>query len=221
VLITSYGSLYGGVHYGPIFINGDFKYWTQDAEHGGMKPYCWQIDQSRSDNDSIRIYRTEVDGQRCVGVYLYQDGEDSINPWVSVHIRQEVRGLVLHELFCSKIGIWVYLNTSYIFDEVTMKPKNAFGIEVNDGENLIWFIFSDGEEMAYALPHHRIVVSKAPLREWSYHEVDVMAEYKKSTNKQLDSISIILLMGVSKDCPGRYQGYFSNVTAVYSTNRLP
>ncbi len=95
-----------------------------------------------------------------------------------------------------------------------MKPKNAFGLEINDGENLVWILFSDGEEITYTFPHHRIVVVHTTMGEWTYHEVNVADEYFKLVDKQPNSISIILLMGVSKDLPGSYQGYFSNITAV-------
>jgi hypothetical protein len=212
-LILSYFSLYGKGKYEPIFINGDFKYWTKDSNNG-RKPYCWQIDRFQSANDSILIFPAEVDGLRCLAIEIYQDGEDGAYPWVTAHVRQEVRGEALRSLFDSKIGIWVHPSFSYAFDETTMKPKNAFGIEVNDGENLIWFLFSDKGEGTYTLPHHRIVVLEAPLGEWSYHEVDVAAEYGKLTRKQPNSISIILLMGVSKDLPGKYIGYFANMTTI-------
>lgn len=214
VLIVSYVLLNGKVDYQPIFLNGKFQYWTRDVKQGDTKPYCWQIDRFQSANDVIAIYPTEVQGRKCLGVELYQDGKDNANPWVSVHIRQEVRGQALRSLFSSKVGIWIYANFSYAFDRSSMRPKNAFGLEVNDGKYMIWFIFSDGEEMNYTLPNHRIVVQRTPIAEWSYHEVDIASEYRKLTDKQPDSISVMLLMGLSKDLPGKAQGYFASIVAV-------
>jgi hypothetical protein len=214
ILVVSAFSLYGKIDYSPIFINGNFNYWTQDARHGGIKPYFWHIDQFQSENDSIHLYPGEVDGRYCLTISLSQDGEDNVDPWVSIHIRQEIGGQELHTLFNSRIGIWVYANFSYTYDEVSMKPKNAFGIEVNDGENLLWILFSDTEEYSYTLPHHRIVILQTSLGEWVYHEVDVAAEYRELVDDQPDSISIILLMGISKDLPGTYQGSFSNITTI-------
>ncbi len=206
----AFANYYGQESPSIILLNNDFRYWTREPQ-GGLKPYMWTTDYFLGGNDSISLIPTRISGRECMKISVYQDGLNDSYTWASVHIRQDIRGQALREFLKSKIGIWLYVNFSYKYAGEMRQPLNVFGVEINDGSNLLWFVFSDSKSEAYSLPSHRIVIVETPLHQWSYREIDVGAEYAKLTRKQPDSLSFSLVMGSTRNLPGTFQGYFSKV----------
>jgi hypothetical protein len=219
IILIGFNQFYGQEYEPPVIINGDFRYWTLAPEGGETRPYYWLVDHFGGGNDSTSVFETYHDGRRSMALRVYQDGRRDLFVWAAIHIRQEVTGTALRRLLNSKIGIWLYANLSYRYDETTKEPLNVFGVEINDGRNLLWFIFSDGPGMAYNLRSHRIVVVPTPLHEWSYREIDINAEYAKISAKQPESLSFILILGSTWGQPGLFEGYFASIDVIPKTQK--
>jgi len=132
--------------------------------------------------------------------------------WASIHVKQDLRNEEAENLFYSKVGVWVYPTFSYIRDEKTLDPANSFGIEINDGSHVLWFIFSDKNVGTYTLNGHRIVVIDTPLNQWSYREINIAAEYIDEGWSKPKSFTFMLIIGLTQAVEGERVGFFREIT---------
>ncbi|MEM4246457.1 MAG: hypothetical protein QW390_04085, partial [Candidatus Bathyarchaeia archaeon] len=154
-----------------------------------MSPYLWEVVYYKGEFDKAFIRRDFVDGVGCIGLHVYQDGINDTNVWATIHIKQAVGGRQLQRLFDSRIGVWVYPTFQYIYDKETKNPENVFGLEVNDGTHIVWFIFSDDPIAPYTLKNHHIIVIQTPLNKWSYREVSIREVYDDQGWPMPESVS--------------------------------
>ena len=167
IMSSAYFRYHGQYQTPPPVLNGDFRYWTRDASSNQWKPYLWEVDTFKGPNDTLSVFQKKIEGRDCLALRVFQDGSNDTYDWASLHVRQEMRGQALKTLFISNIGLWVYPTFSYDSEVERYNPLNAFGVEVNDGTNLLWFVFSDANVGVYELVRHRIVVIPTPLGELS------------------------------------------------------
>lgn len=189
----------------PLILNSRFEHWLIDYSTKQRKPFQWDLWDDKGSGDTISVSQETVEGRNSLHISVTQDGVKDNHAWAAGHVRQEI------EFPTSVIGLWVYPTFTYQGGD---NPQNVFGIETHDGTNIIWFIFSDKNEGIYDLPNHRVIVTKAPLNEWSYHEIDISKEYRKlglSTPKKLDFMAIV---GGHQALPGTYKGYFADIVSV-------
>jgi len=90
-------------------------------------------------------------------------------------------------------------------------PKNVFGIEINDGTNLLWIIFSEQPDEIYQIKGHLIVIINTPMNTWSHREVQVRNYYTYAGWKPPTEVALILLVGATRDMPGEYAGFFEEI----------
>ena len=107
----------------------------------------------------MRVTEDTVQGESALGMHVYQDGLNDTFDWAMLHVRQDLRGKAAAKVFENNIGVWVFPNFSYHPDPVNRNPRNAFGIEINDGMHIIWFIFSTGDRALYEFRLHRIITN--------------------------------------------------------------
>ncbi|MEM2122386.1 MAG: hypothetical protein QXE79_01990 [Candidatus Bathyarchaeia archaeon] len=212
VLVAAFHYYSGASYEPPIIFNPKFKYFTFDVETNGSKPYLWEVAVTKGPGDLAYIGEETVDGRRCLGLHVYQDGLNDSYNWVTIHVKQEVAGPQWGRLYTARIGLWLYANFSYKYFEETNDPRNAFGLEVNDGTHILWIIFSDKNEGVYELKNHRIVVVKTPLKEWIYREINISREYEAAGWDKPKYASFILILGSTKLAPGYYSGYFGEIS---------
>jgi hypothetical protein len=144
-------------------------------------------------------------------MHIYQDGANDTYDWATIHIKQPIRGNALERMLEKKVGVWVYPTFPYIYDEIEKDPRNVFGIEINDGEHIIWFVFSNHPDQTYTLRNHRIVIIDTPLNEWSYREINIAEQYIEAGWELPEDISFIFITGATKVLEGNFSGYVKEI----------
>ena len=195
----------------PLILNPKFKYFTKDSQTKMQKPFLWEATYTLGPNDSGFLRRDIVSDNECLGLHLYQDGSNDTYAWATTHVKQAIRGSDVSRLFRSDVSFWIYPTYSFVYDMNSKEPWNVFGLEVNDGTHIIWFIFSDSAEQTYQLRNHRIVHRNIPLNQWSHVELDIGEEYAKAGWEEPSDLSFILICGATKITPGNYAGYFREI----------
>jgi hypothetical protein len=211
------GSCMFVVSYGQVFepsplLNTNMSYWTTDPTKNITTPYLWTIDLIQGPTDNASVYQATVAGRRAVALRVERTNTNNSQIWTTIHVRQDLRGEALEAIFRSNISIDVYPTFQYLYDQDTKNPENAFGVEINDGTNLIWYIFANETNQVVQLPHHRIVVTQTPLNAWSTRQVDISSQYVAAGWKMPNSISFTLILGTTWLHPGDWVGYFSDLT---------
>ena len=215
IILGAYSQEYGHGYAAPPLLNTTFKYWTLVPGTNETKPYLWQVDFIKGPNDRLWVSQDIVDGVSVLGMHVYQDGLNDTYDWAMVHVRQDLRGKAASEVFQNDIGIWVYPTFVYHPDPISNNPLNAFGVEVNDGTHITWFIFSPGEPVVYQFKLHRIIIIPTPLNQWSYREINIRARYQETDWPAPGSFSFILITGATKPDPGSYGAYFKSVEVTH------
>lgn len=211
VIFNAYSQDYGRAYEAPPILNTTFKYWTQVPGTNETKPYLWQEDFIKGPGDLLWTRQDVVSNEVALGMHVYQDGLNDTFDWAMLHVRQDLRGNAAAKVFENDIGIWVYPTFVYDPDPVSNNPHNAFGIEINDGTYITWFIFSPGEPIVYELKLHRIIIVPTPLNEWSYREINIREQYQAAKWSTPGSFSFIVITGATKLDPGSYAGYFKSI----------
>jgi len=208
---VSFYQSYGKSNDYPLILNPKFKYFTRDPMTGGYRPFLWEVTYTEGPNDMTFIRHDVVEGEECLGLHVYQDGANDTYSWATIHVKQTFRGEAVSRLFRSRIGMRVYPTFSFVQDPVSKEPRNVFGLEINDGTHLIWFIFADSPEEVYQLRNHRIVIVPAPLNQWSNIEIDVAHQYLEAGWEKPNDLSLILISGATKVTYGNYAGYYKEL----------
>jgi len=208
VFITSYGQVFQP---SPI-LNTSMNYWTIDPTKNITTPYLWTIDLIEGPTDNVSVYQAVVAGRSGIALRVERTNTNNSQIWTTIHVRQDLRGQALQAIFRSNITIDVFPTFKYLYDPNTKNPENAFGIEINDGTNLIWYIFADEPDQIVQLPHHRIIVTETPLNTWSTREIDISNQYAATGWKIPTTISFTFILGTTWLHPGDWVGYFSNLS---------
>ena len=213
ILVVSFSfiSLYGQVFEASPLLNTNMKFWTIDPTKNITTPYLWQVDVIKGPHDNVSISQIEAAGRQSLGLNLSRSNQNNTGIWTTVHVRQDVHGLALDALFRSQVSLWVYPTFPYRNDPNTKSPENTFGVEINDGTNLVWYVFADNQSQIFQLPHHRIVLMQTPLKTWSLRELDIGKQFQAAGWKEPQSLSFILIMGTTWVHPGAWGGYFSSL----------
>ena len=211
IIFISFNQLYGIKYEGPIVFNSKFQYHTKDPLTNGTKPYLWESSVFKGPNDEVFARQNTIENQYCLGMHIYQDGTNDTYDWATIHIKQPIRGNALERMLGKSVGIWVYPTFPYIYDEIEKDPRNVFGIEINDGEHIIWFVFSNHSDQTYTLRNHRIVIIDTPLNAWSYREINIAEQYIEAGWELPEDISFILITGATKVLEGNFSGYVKEI----------
>ena len=204
----SFMSLYGQVFEPSPLLNTNMKFWTIDPTNNVTTPYLWQVDLIKGPHDNISIYQTKIANRQSLGLNLSRSNQNNTGVWTTVHVRQDVHGQALDALFRSPVSLWVYPTFAYRYDPNFKNPQNTFGVEINDGTNLLWYVFADNQSQVFQLPHHRIVLMQTPLNTWSLRELDIGKQFQEAGWKEPESLSFILILGTTWMYPGTWWGYF-------------
>jgi hypothetical protein len=212
VISFTFTSYYGQVFEPSPLMNTNMKFWTLDPINNITRPYLWQIDIIKGPPDNVSIYQTEVAGRQALDLNLTRNNSNNTEIWTTLHVRQDVHGQALNTLFRSQISLWVYPTFQYRYNPDLKNPENTFGVEINDGTNLLWYVFADNSSSIFQLPHHRIVLTQTPLKTWSPRELDIAKQFQAAGWKEPESISFTLILGTTWLHPGTWGGYFSGLT---------
>jgi len=210
VLTAAYATYYGQVFQPSPLLNTNLKFWTRDPVNNITKPYLWDVDLIKGTTDNVSIYPTSYDGRQSMATRIIRQ-QNSSTVWATVHVRQDLRGSGLSAILRSRISLWVYPTFQYWYDQNSKNPEGVFGVEINDGTNLLWYVFADGLTQTFQLPRHRIVLIQTPLKEWSLRQIDIADQYRQAGWGSPQSLSFILIMGITAGHPGDWVGYFSGL----------
>jgi len=165
-----------------------------------------------SPSDNISVYQTVIADHPAIALRVIRTNPNNSQIWTTVHVRQDLRGQALEEIFRSKITIDVYPTFPYWYNPNSNNPENTFGIEINDGTNLLWYVFADEPSQIFQLPHTRIILTQTLLNTWSTRGIDVASQFKAAGWAMPESISFTLILGTTWLHPGNWVGYFSGLS---------
>jgi hypothetical protein len=195
------------------------KFWTFNPAINSTAPYLWQIDIIKNPADNVSVSRTVIADRPAVALSVYRSIANGSSVWTTVHLRQDLHGQALDTAFNSTISIWVFPTFTYQYDLRFKNPENVFGIEINDGVNLVWYVFADDQSQVVQFPHQRIVVTQTPLHAWSYRTINIAHEYAEAGWEKPDSLSFILILGTTNIYPGNWVGYVSALSVQTTMQR--
>jgi hypothetical protein len=205
---------YGQVFQAPPILNTNMDYWTIDPTKNITTPYLWTIDLIQDPTDNVSVYQTVMAGQKAIALHIERTSTNNSQIWTTIHVRQDLHGQALDAIFRSNISLDVFPTFRYWYNLDTNNPENVFGVEINDGTNLIWFVFADEPSQVFQLPHHRIILTQTPLNVWSQRSMNIADQYAAAGWKKPVSISFTLIIGTTWLHPGDWVGYFSNLSVM-------
>ncbi len=193
-------------------LNTNLKFWTLDQAKNLTRPYLWQVDIIKGRSDNVTIYPFTMENRPSIALRVDRNNQNNTSIWTTVHVRQDLHGRALDAIIRSKISLWVFPTFPYWYNAESKNPEITFGIEINDGTNLLWYVFANGPSQVFQLPHHRIVLIQTPLNTWSPREIDIAQQYQEAHWKTPESISFILILGATWVHPGDWVGYFASLS---------
>ena len=213
VLATSFAFI---AYYGQIFqpaplLNTNMEYWTIDPAKNITTPYLWTIDLIEGPTDNVSVFQAVVEGRSALGLRVIRTNANNSQIWTTAHVRQDVHGPSLAAIYHANITLGVFPTFQYLYNPNTRNPENAFGVEINDGTNLIWYIFADEPSQTVQLPHHRIILTRTPLNIWSNRTLNISSQYAAAGWEKPVSISFTFIIGTTWLHLGNWVGYFSNL----------
>jgi len=211
---------YGQVFQPPPILNANMQYWTTDPTKNITVPYLWTVDLIQGPTDNVSVFQAVIDGRNSIGLRVIRTNANNSQIWTTVHVRQDVHGRGLDAIFYANISIDVFPTFQYLYNSNTKNPENAFGIEINDGTNLIWYLFADEPSQTVQLPHHRIILTQTPLNVWSTRTLNISSQYAFVGWEKPVSISFTFIVGTTWLHLGNWVGYFSNLSVTVPTIRL-
>lgn len=203
---------YGQIYEPSPLLNTGLKFWTRDPAKNLTRPYLWEVDIIKGPYDNVSIFPVHWQDRPSIGMKVFRDNLNSTTVWTTIHVRQDLRGQALDAIFRSTISLWVFPTFAYRYDTENKNPENTFGIEINDGTNLLWYVFSDSPSQVFQLPRHRIVLIETPLNVWSSRQINIARDFEAAGWATPQSISFILIVGTTWLYPGEWMGYFSGLT---------
>jgi len=214
ILASSFAFIlyYGQVFQPPPLLNTNMQYWTIDPTKNITTPYLWTIDLIQGSTDNVSVFQAVVAGRSALGLRVVRTNANNSQIWTTVHVRQDVHGQALDAIFRSNITLDVFPTFQYLYNPNTRNPENAFGVEINDGTNLIWYIFADEPSQTVQLPHHRIILTQTPLNVWSTRTFNISSQYAAAGWNRPVSISFTFIIGTTWLHLGNWVGYFSNLS---------
>lgn len=211
LMFLCYTQSYGEAAETPAIMNSEFKYWTTDAVWNFKKPYLWEVSLLAGPNNRGFIRHDEAGGRLSLGMHVSQHGQDEQYLWATVHVRQNLGGRATRQLLDGALEAWVYPTFPHERYPDSGNPKNVFGIEINDGTNILWIVFSQQPNEVYRLKGHSIVIIDTPLNTWSYRIVQIGRYYADAGWRLPTNVALILLVGATRDAPGEYAGFIQSV----------
>jgi hypothetical protein len=202
LIYAFFTQLYGTTLEPPAIVNPRFKYWTVDPTWKFRKPLGWEVSLLIGPGDEAFPLQDDVDGRFCLGMHVYQDGGDDSHLWATLHVRQNLNRRATQKLLEGTLGVWVYPTFLHERYPWSGHPKNVFGIEINDGTNVLWIVFSQQRNEIYQISGHQIVIIDTPLNRWSYREVQIGKYYASVGWKLPSEVALIFLVGATKGAGG-------------------
>lgn len=194
-----------------LIANTTFTHWILDTATSRQKPFGWEVAPIGGRiGDDLNVARATVGGRQALAFQIHHRGK--VPGWRGVHVRQRIEDpQAIARLFAGALSVWVYPTYDYAINPAGW-PLNVFGIEINDGDRLLWVVFSGKGAGRSALPNHTIVVLHAPLGQWSRHRIDLQALYRSVGWSRPERMTFMLLAATTHERPGTFAPAFGEIT---------
>jgi len=187
----------------PAILDPAFDLWVSDRESGQKRPLVWELDSVKGVGDQVMLEETVLAGKTTLEIRVFEDGFDEVG--VYVRLKQMIDGARLRAFLDSEVGVWVFLESSS--KEQSDSPSTIFGVQTNDGLNMLTFIFSEEASHPQQAPGSRTVFLATPSGRWAYQRIDVAGEYKDAHWKKPERLSFGVTLGAQASAPGWHVGY--------------
>ena len=187
----------------PAILDPTFDLWVSDRDSGHKRPLVWELDSVTGVGDQVVLEQTVLAGNRSLEIRVFEGGVDDIG--VYVRLKQMIDGARLRALRDSEVGVWVFLEFSN--KQQSESPLTIFGVQTNDGLNMLTFIFSEEARKPQQGPGSRTVFLATPSGRWAYQRIDVAGEYKNAGWKIPERLSFSVTLGAQASAAGWHVGY--------------
>jgi hypothetical protein len=150
----------------PIIANPDFQYWSSQAGQPAG-PFGWSIGTMGGRYDLQNLSQSNTNNTR-LRMAIYEDGKNESSGWTGLFLVQGLDARGVQSLRNSTLSLTVNPGFSYKADASSGYPLAFAGIEINDGENVVWIAFSCCAQSVVSLPHQQIFVFNAPAGQSSF-----------------------------------------------------
>jgi hypothetical protein len=150
----------------PILANPDFQFWSSQV--GELpRPFDWSIATMGGPDDVQNLSQSNSNNTRF-RIAIYEDGKNESSGWTALFLSQGLDARGVQSLRNSTLSLTVNPGFSYKANASSGYPLAFAGIEINDGDNVVWIAFSCCMQGEVSLPHQQIFVFNAPVGQSSF-----------------------------------------------------
>ena len=215
--LAFYQLRHAGTENPPPILDPQFELWVSDSQFGGSRPLVWELEYSQGSEDQISLRKTDVAGRTALEIKLFQDGGDG---WVYVYMRQSIDGARLAALLNRTIGVLTFLETTCACRRASPPQSTVFGIETNDGEHTLSFLFSDAAMEPQQTPSSRTVFLLTVPGEWVFHLIDVAGEYENAKWRLPEQLRFGVTFQAPASATGWHVGYLHGFSVGAATHPI-
>lgn len=208
---------HAGTENPPPILDPQFELWVWDSQFGGSRPLVWELEYLSGSGDQILLQKTEVGGKSALEIRVFQEGGDG---WVYVYLRQSIDGARLRALLNRTVGVLVFLETACACKRASPSQSTVFGIETNDGDHTLSFVFSEAIVEPQQTPSSRTVFLPTVPGEWVYHPIDVAGEYENAKWRLPERLKFGVTFQVPASATGWHVGYLNRFSVSTTTHPI-
>jgi len=183
-------------------LDPNFDLWVEVA--GTRRLMVWELEYIKGPGDSVSLQQMSVDGRRTLEFLVF--GGEKDGKGMNVYLRQTIDGTRLAILLKSGLDISIIVEPCGCGGALTVHSV-AFGVEVNDGNHLITFVFSDETAEPQTFFANRIVFFPTAPGKWAKQHIDLAKEYNLAQWKLPERITFSLVFGVGANVTGWHRAY--------------
>jgi len=177
----------------------------------------WELEYSEGSEDRISLRKTDVAGKTALEIKLFQDGGDG---WVYVYLRQSIDGARLRSLLSNEIGVLILSESTCPCKRASLPQLTVFGIETNDGEHTLSFLFSEATIEPQQTPSGRTVFLPTVPGEWAYHVIDIAGEYENAKWRLPERLRFGVTFQAPASAAGWHVGYVHGFSVTTTTHPI-
>jgi hypothetical protein len=207
-------NLQAKTEYPPPILDPEFNLWGSNPALG-KTPMVWELEYEKSLGDQIVLQQTVTADKKTLEIQIFQDGSDDNLTYV--RLGQTIDGIRARALFDEDVGIWVLLQASCACKGPISGQSSIFEIDTNDGTHTLDFLFVEAAAEASISPSHRTIFLQTQMGEWTYHSIDLVAQYRNAQWKPPDRISLSIVFSAPSSATGWHTAYVHGFSVTKKT----
>lgn len=149
----------------PLIKNPDFQYWSSPGG-GAPRPAGWSLETMGGPHDLQNLSQSSSNNT-TLRMAIYEDGENESSGWTGLFLSQVLDVQQVQSLRNSTLSFPINPGFSFKANPISGYPLAFAGIELNDGENVVWIAFSCCTRGEVSLPQQEIFVFNVPVGQTS------------------------------------------------------